>query len=155
MNYKLPPKFDKSAVRSDRLKFHWIWSSDLEFPGPSGASCNPTEVATSDVNAVSSADVSTPIPDISDAVKGKWPLDATDPGLTGISDIDDMVLFGGIIGATSAALFSITILRQGQKQLPLVELISCKMIEIKSSLSNKIWSWTGQYHPSTICSWPM
>lgn len=124
MSYNLPPKFDKSAVRSDKLKFHWIWSSDLkeslEFPTPpSGASCNPTELATSDVKAVSSADVSTPIPDISDAVKGKWPLDATDVGLTGISDMDDMVLFGGIIGATSAALLSITILQQGQKQLTL------------------------------------
>ena len=124
MTYNLPPKFDKSAVRSDKLKFHWIWSSDLkeslEFPAPpSGASCNPTELATSDVNAVSSADVSTPIPDISDAVKGKWPLDATDVGLTGISDMDDMVPFGGIIGATSAALFSITILQEGKKQLTL------------------------------------
>lgn len=123
-SYELPPKFDKSAVRSDKLKLHGIWSSDLreslEFPAPpSGASCNPTELATSDVNAVSSADASTPIPDISDAVKGKWPLDATDVGLTAISDMDDMVPFGGTMGVTSAVLLSITILQQKQKQLPL------------------------------------
>jgi hypothetical protein len=39
--------------------------------------------------------VSTPIPAMSDAVNGKWPLDATDVGLTGISDRDEMVLLGG------------------------------------------------------------
>lgn len=118
---KLPPKFGKSAVRSDRLKFHWIWSSDLEIPlPPSGASCSPTELATSDVNAVSRAEASAPIPDISDAVKGKWPLDATDVGLTGISETDDIVPFGGITGAISGALWSITILQQGQKQSMLV-----------------------------------
>lgn len=127
----LPPKFDKSAVKSERLKFHGIGAKalreSLEFPGPpSGGSCNPTELATSDVNAVSSADASTPIPDISDAVKGKWPLDATEVGLTGISDMDDMALLGGITGATSAVLVSLTILQKRKKQLPLAELQGSK-----------------------------
>lgn len=105
----LPPKFDKSAVRSVRLKFHWIWSSDLkesrEFPSvPSGGSCKPTEFATSDVKAVSRVEVSVPIPEISDAENGKWPLDATDVGLIGSSDMDDNALFGGRTEATSAVL---------------------------------------------------
>ena len=113
----LPPKFDRSAVRSERLKVHWICSNDLEFPAPpSGPSCNPTELAASDVNDVYSAEVSTPIPDMSDAVNGKWPLDVTDVGLRGISDMDEMALLGGTTGAVSAALFPITILQEQKQQ---------------------------------------
>lgn len=48
-------------------------------------------------------DASIPIPDISVEVKGKWLLDATDVGLTAISDIDDMAPHGGAAGAASGA----------------------------------------------------
>jgi hypothetical protein len=43
---------------------------------------------------------------MSEAANGKCPLDATEAGLTGISDIP---LFGGIIGVGSAMVVSITI----------------------------------------------
>lgn len=78
----------------------------------SGARCSPAELAKSDANAASRADASAPIPGMSDPVKGKWPLDATDAGLTGISDKDDIALFGGITGFISGALWFITILQK-------------------------------------------
>lgn len=115
-NITIPSIFDKSAVRSERLKFHGIWDKDLseslECPTPlSGGSSNPTELVKSDVKAVSRTEVSTPILGISDALNGKWPLDATEVGLTGISDMDDIALFRGIVGDMSAIVVSITILQ--------------------------------------------
>lgn len=71
---------------------------------PSGGSCKPTEFATSDVNGVSRVEISAPIPEISDAENGKWPLDATDVGLIGISDMDDNALFVGKTETTSGEL---------------------------------------------------
>lgn len=129
---KLPPKFDKSAVRSEKLKFHGIWANDLgespEFPTPlSGDSCSPAGLATSDVKAVSRAEESTAMPDISDALKGNWPLDV---GLTGISDMEDIVLFGGITGDASAVLVSMHILHRKE-----LEVISRKIGYAKESSS--------------------
>lgn len=93
---KLPSKFVKSAVRSEKLKFQSCpndLSESLEDPTPpSGPSCNPPVPATSVGNVESNAEASIPIPDISEGLKGKWLLDATDAGLTAISETDDMVL---------------------------------------------------------------
>lgn len=135
-NDRIPPKLDKSAVRSDRLKFHGIWSSDLEIAVfPSAASWSPAGLATSDTKAVSKADASAFIPDKSDAVKGKRPLDATDVGLIAMSDIGDIELIDGITGAISEALWSITILQQRQNKLPLAFFLSRKIL--KKSKTNK------------------
>lgn len=95
------------------------------------------------MNAVSRADVSTPMPDISDALKGKWPVDATDVGLTGISDIDDIPLLGAIAGAISAALLSITMLENSRES----KLMSISLILRIYSVSqyNSSRSYTHKY----------
>lgn len=70
---RLPPKFEKSAVRSDKLKFQSCPNDlvpSLGCPTSSDPSCSPPVCVASDGKVDSRADASMPIPDIS-GVKGK------------------------------------------------------------------------------------
>ncbi|KAE8701141.1 hypothetical protein F3Y22_tig00110548pilonHSYRG00340 [Hibiscus syriacus] len=69
---KIPPLYPLAPKNQATFLNH---KEEKENQGPS---CNSIELATSDVKAELSADVSTPIPGMSDAVKGKFPLDATE-----------------------------------------------------------------------------
>jgi hypothetical protein len=100
----LPPKFVKSADRSDRLKSQICCPK--EEPSPlSSPICRGPPFPTSTPKLASIADASTSIADISDAVKGTWLLDIADDGLIAISD--DTVPKAVPACATSGASFSI------------------------------------------------
>lgn len=102
---KLPSKFVRSVVRSDRLKFQGICPNDLResFEDPTAS------IPTSEVKAVSIIEVSISIPEISECANGKWPLDA-DVGLRSISDTDDIVLHEARGGADLPVVPSIMLL---------------------------------------------
>ena len=105
----LPPKFVKSADRSERLKSQICWPTE-EPSAPSGPLCRVPPFPTSAPKMAFAADSSTHIPDISDGVKDTWLLDITEDGLTAISD--DIALQAVAACAISCVSFSIMLQQQ-------------------------------------------
>ena len=106
----LPPKFVKSADRTERLKSQICWPKE-EPSAASGPICRGPPLLTSAPNVALAAVSSTHIPDISDGVKDTWLLlDIADDGLTAISQ--DIALPAVAACAVSCVLFSIMLQQQ-------------------------------------------